>query len=145
MSDEHYGRTVRTLEVLQRLDPGTVATIDRLLADAERADGREPLSDQHRLDLVAGGGDGFAAVVASDDGRPIGYAQVSHGNCSSTVGLVIDPAHRRERVALGTELMTQALDVVRGAGGGPVHWWVFDPTADDEEVARRLGLTVGRE
>ena len=41
--------------------------------------------------------------------------------------------------------MTQALDVVRGAGGGPVHWWVFDPTADDEEVARQLGLTVGRE
>ena len=119
MSDEHYGRTVRTLEVRRRLDPGTVAAIDRLLADAEAADGREPLSDQHRVDLLAGGGDGFAAVVASDDGRPVGYAQVSHGNCSSTVGLVVDPAHRQERVALGTELMTQALDVVRGVRRRP--------------------------
>ena len=41
--------------------------------------------------------------------------------------------------------MAEALDVVRGAGGGPVHWWVFDPTADDDELARRLGLTLGRE
>ena len=145
MSDEHYGRTVRTLEVRRHLDPGTIAAVDRLLADAEGADGREPLSDQHRLDLLAGGGDGFAAVVASDDGRLIGYAQVSHGNCSSTVGLVVDPAHRGEQAALGTELMATALDVVRAAGGGPVHWWVFDPTSDDEELARRLGLTVGRE
>ena len=145
MSDEHYGRAVRTLEVLRHLDPGTIAAIDRLLEDVERADGREPLSDQHRLDLAAGGGEGFAAVVASDDGRPIGYAQVSHGNCSSTVGLVVDPAHRGKRVSVGIELMSMALDVVRDAGGGPVHWWVFDPTSDDEEVASGLRLTVGRE
>jgi mycothiol synthase len=145
MSDEHYGRTVRTLEVLRRLDPDMIAAIDRLLAAAEAADRREPLSDQHRLDLVAGGGEGFAAVVASDDGRPIGYAQVSHGNCSSTVELVVDPTHRDAQGALGTELMTEALEVVRRAGGGPVHWWVFDATADDGELARRLGLTIGRE
>jgi mycothiol synthase len=145
MSEEQYGRPVRTLEVLRRLDPAVVAAIERLLADAEGADGRESLSDQHRLDLVAGGGEGFAAVVASDDGRPIGYAQVSHGNCSSTVETVVDPAHREEQAALGTELMTKALDVIRAEGGGSVHWWVFDPTADDDELARRLGFTIGRD
>jgi mycothiol synthase len=136
---------VRSLEVLWRLDPGMIAAIEQLLAAAEGADGREPLSDQHRLDLAAGGGEGFAAVVASDDGRPIGYAQVSHGNCSSTVELVVDPAHRGEHASLGAELMTKALDVVRDAGGGPVHWWVFDAGADDDELARRFGLTIGRE
>ena len=26
-----------------------------------------------------------------------------------------------------------------------MHWWVFDPTADDDELAGRLGLTLGRE
>ena len=64
MTDEHYGRTVRTLEVLRHLDPGTIAAIDRLLADAEGADGREPLSDQHRLDLWP------AAAMASRRSSP---------------------------------------------------------------------------
>ena len=136
---------MRTLEVLHSLDAGTIAAVDRLLADAERADGHEPLSDQHRLDLAGGGGTGFAAVVARDDGDPIGYAQVSHGNCASTVELVVAPAHRGELASLGADLVAAALDVVRDSGGGPVHWWVFDPTADHGELARRLGLTLGRE
>ena len=146
MSEQHYGRTPAHPRGPAPPRPQADRRRSTACSPTPRsADGREPLSDQHRLDLLAGGGDGFAAVVASDDGRLTGYAQVSHGNCSSTVGLVVDPAHRGEQAALGTELMATALDVVRAAGGGPVHWWVFDPTFRDEELAGRLGLTVGRE
>jgi mycothiol synthase len=139
---------VRTLAVRHRVDPGETAAIYRLLAAAERADGHAPLSDQHRLDLAAGGGDGFTAVVARDDldeAGVVGYAQVSHGNCSSTIDLVVDPARRDELTTIGGELVGAALDVVREAGGGAVHWWVFDPTPGHAELARRLGLAAGRE
>jgi mycothiol synthase len=136
---------MRRLEILRHVDATDLAAIGRLLAAAERADGHEPLSDQHRLDLAGGGGAGFAAVEAADDGETIGLAVVAQGNQSSTLELVIDPAHRGELVPLGAELIAAALDVVRREGGGPVHWWVFEPNAEHDELARRFGLTPGRE
>jgi mycothiol synthase len=126
------------------LDRDEIAAIERLLADAERVDGHEPLSDQHRIDLAGGGGDGFVAVIARDDGAPIAYAQVSHGNDSSTVELVVDPAHGDLSV-VGAELLATALDEVRRAGGGSVHWWVFEPTSEHDGLARQLGLKAGRD
>jgi mycothiol synthase len=144
MDHEHYRRTVPTLDVRHHLDGDEIAAIERLLNDVERVDGHEPLSDQHRIDLAAGGGDGFAAVVARDDGAPMGYAQVSHGNESSTVELVVDPA-QGDRSVVGAELLAAALEEVRRAGGGTVHWWVFQPTSEDDDLARQVGLEAGRE
>jgi mycothiol synthase len=137
--------TVSSLDVQYHPGPGEIEAIDRLLAAAERADGRSPLSDQLRLDLRAGGGDGFAAVTARDDDETIGLAVVSAGNHSSTVELVVDPTRRDARPTIGTGLLAAALDVVRSAGGGPVHWWTFEPTDDDAALADRLGFTIGRE
>jgi mycothiol synthase len=136
---------VRTLEVKRRLDPTDLAAIGRLLDAAERAEGHEPLSDQHRLDLAAGGGAGFAAAVVGDDSETIGLAVVSQGNRSSTLELVIHPGHRAELGSVGADLIAAALDVVRSDGGGPVHWWVFDPNAEHDELARLFELTAGRE
>jgi mycothiol synthase len=135
---------VPTLDVRHRLDRDEIAAIERLLADAERVEGHDPLSDQHRIDLAGGGGDGFAAVIARDDGAPIAYAQVSRGNDSSTVELVVDPAHGDLSV-VGAELLATALDEVRRAGGGSVHWWVFEPTSEHDDLARQLGLEAGRD
>jgi mycothiol synthase len=136
---------VLRLDVLRHPGPEDVGAIDRLLAAAERADGRSPLSDQLRLDLRAGGGEGFAAVTARDGDETVGLAAVSAGNDSSTVELVVDPARRDEALTIGTGLLAAALDVVRAAGGGRVNWWMFEPTDDDTELADRLGFTVGRE
>jgi mycothiol synthase len=137
------------VEVLRRLGPGEIAAVERLLAAAERVDGRPPLSDQHRLDLGRGEGEGFAAVTARDDDMTddvtIGLALVSPGNHSSAVELVVDPERRDEVLSVGTGLLAAALDAVRQDGGGPVNWWVFDPTEDHAELARRLGMTLGRE
>jgi mycothiol synthase len=135
---------VTNLDVRHRLDGDEIAAIERLLADVERVDGHEPLSDQHRIDLAGGGGDGFVAVIARDDAAPLGYAQVSHGNESSTIELVVDPA-QGELWVIGAELLATALDEVRRAGGGTVHWWVFEPTPEHDDLARQLGLEAGRE
>src|SRR4029450_5358143 len=103
--------SMRTLAVKRRLGPPGRSASAGLLTAAERADGREPLSDQQRLDLEAGGA-GFAAIVASEDDSALGLAVVSHGNESSTIAVVIDPARRDEFASLGAELLGAARDVV---------------------------------
>jgi mycothiol synthase len=136
---------MRTLAVKRQLDTADRSAIGELLAAAEAADGHEPLSDQQRLDLARGGGDGFAAVVARDEDKPVGLAVISQGNQSSTIELVIDPAQRADVASVGADLLAAALDAVRSDGGGEVHWWVFQPATEHEELATRFGLTVGRE
>lgn len=117
-----------------------------LLAAAEHADGHRPLSDQLWLDLVHGGGSGFAGLLAWEAGdvHPVGYAQLSRGNDSWTLELVVDPHHRHETAAIGAELLGAATRIVSEEGGGHVHWWVFAPTELHEELARQIGLEPGR-
>ena len=136
---------MRTLAVKRRLDPTDRSVIAGLLTAVERADGHAPLSDQQRLDLEAGGSGGFAAVVASEESTAVGLAVVSQGNQSSTIELVIDPARRAELASVGADLLRAAFDVVRSDGGGALNWWVFQPGAEHDELARQFGLTVGRE
>jgi mycothiol synthase len=136
---------MRTLAVKRRLDPTDRSAIAGLLTAAEQAEGHEPLSDQQRLDLETGGSDGFAAVVASDENTAVGLAVVSQGNESATIELVIDPAQRADLASVAADLLTASLDIVRSDGGGQVHWWVFQPGAEHDELARQVGLTVGRE
>jgi mycothiol synthase len=136
---------MRTLALKRQLDATDRSAIGELLAAAEDADGHEPLSDQQRLDLARGGGAGFAAVVARDEDKPVGLAVISQGNQSSTIELVIDPAERADVASVGADLLAAALDAVCSDVGGAVHWWVFQPGAEHDELATRFGLTVGRE
>ena len=41
--------------------------------------------------------------------------------------------------------LPDALEEVRGKGGGPVRWFVTNPTAADETVAERNGLAIERD
>lgn len=123
-----------------------VATVSELLADAERADGHRPLSDHLWLDLVHGGRPGFAGLVAWEPGHehPVAYAQLSRGNDSWALELVVHPHHRYDMHVLGPDILGAALDVVREEGGGHVHWWVFEPSSVHADLARTVGLTPGR-
>jgi mycothiol synthase len=137
---------VRTLDIKRQLKPDDVASVVDLLRAAERADGHRPLSDHLWLDLVQGGRGGFAGLVAWEPGHPhpVAYAQLSRGNDSWALELVVDPHHRYEMATIGPELVGAALDVVRAEGGGHVHWWVFEPTTTHERVAVDAGLRPGR-
>lgn len=128
------------------MDPDGLAAVDELLHAATRADGRRPLSDHLYLDLVNGGTDGFAGLLAHEPGHdhPVCYAQVSRTNDAFALELVIHPHHRYEMATIGPEMMEAALDVVVAEGGGTVNWWVFEPTSAHDRVAEQLGMVPGR-
>ena len=123
-----------------------IAEVTSLLDAAARADGRRPLSDHLYLDLVRGGDDGFAGLLAWEPGHehPVAYAQVSKGNGTHVFELVIHPHHRYEMAMIGPELMEAALDVVRSEGGGLVNWWVYEPTSPHRVLADDAGMVPDR-
>lgn len=137
---------MRFLDIKRQMEPGDLAVVHELIRDAERADGHRPLSDHLWLDLVDGGREGFAGLVAWEPGHehPVAYAQVSRGHDSFSIELVVHPHHRYEMGAIGPEIMQAALEVVSESGGGHVHWWVFEPTISHDDLARSLGLHGGR-
>ena len=137
---------MRCLEIKRQMTPTDIAEVSGLLAAAERADGHRPLDDHAWLDLVEGGRPGFAGLVAWEPGHdhPVAYAQVSRGNNSWGLELVVDPHHRYEMATIGPELLGAAVGVVSEEGGGHVHWWVFEPTTAHDDLARAVGLTPGR-
>lgn len=137
---------MRVLDIKRQMRPDDIQIVADLLRDAERADGHRPLSDHLWLDLVDGGREGFAGLVAWEKGHdhPVAYAQVSKGHDSYSIELVIHPHHRYEMHLIGPELLSAALDEVSRNGGGHVHWWVFEPTIGHAEVAAAVGLAPGR-
>lgn len=145
LSGRYRGR-VRCLEIKRDMGDDDIAEVTRLLDAAARADGRRPLSDHLYLDLVSGGHDGFAGLLAFEPGHdhPVAYAQVSKGNDSHVFELVVHPHHRYEMATIGPDLMDAALDVVRAEGGGVVNWWVFEPTSAHMALAESSSMTQTR-
>jgi len=137
---------VPRIDVRRNLDAIDLAEVDELLADVERADGQRPLSDHMWIDLREGRREGFAGVLAREPGHGhlVAYSQVSRGNDSWLVDVVVHPHHRYEMAALGPDVLAAALSLVGDEGGGHVHWWVFEPTPIHETIARDAGLRAGR-
>lgn len=137
---------MRSLEIKRQMLPDEIAVVTELLAAAERADGHQALADHQWLDLVSGGRAGFAGLVAWEPGHPhpVAYAQVSRGNDSWGLELVVDPHHRYDMATIGPEMLTAAVDVVRSEGGGSVHWWVSEATSMHHRLAHELGLAPTR-
>jgi mycothiol synthase len=141
-----YDPHMRCLEIKRQMESDDIAAVNELLDAAARADGRRPLSDHLYLDLVNGGHNGFAGLVAWEPGHahPVAYAQVSRGNDSYAFELVVHPHHRYEMATIGPELIDSAIDVIAYDGGGAVNWWVFEPTSAHHTLAADSGMHVGR-
>ena len=137
---------MRTFDVRRHLDASERDDVDRLLHDAWRADGTRPMSDHLWLDLREGGRKGFAGVIARDSGHShvVGYCQVSRGNGSWAIDLVVHPHHRYDMNEIGPRLLDEAVAVVAAEGGGHVHWWVFEANNAHTELAKSAGFTPGR-
>jgi mycothiol synthase len=138
---------VRRLEVKRQLDTADVAAVNALLAVAEQADGHKPVDEHRWLDMAIGGRESWTGLVAWEPGHdhPIAYAQVSRGDHSWALDLVIDPHHRYDALSIGPAMLRAALDVIRAEGGGHVHLWVFQPTAAHDAIAEDVGLRRGRD
>jgi mycothiol synthase len=139
------------LEIERKMDSEAIASVNALLSDADRADGRRPLSDHSWFDLISGGRPGFVAVLAHDDANDdatdealIAYAEVSLAASSRLLELVVAPSHRGNLRAIGADVIGAALGVISADGGGRVDWWVFDPTPVHDELATAFALEPGR-
>src|SRR5438309_1259061 len=126
---------------------GDIAAVSELLDVATEVDHHRPLGEHQWLDLVQGGREGFAGLVAWEPGHghPVAYAQVTRGPESWALEFVVDPHHRDRMVDIGTELLRAALDVVANEGGGHVHLWVPKAGPDHDAIAAATGLQRGRE
>ncbi|MDQ4132842.1 MAG: mycothiol synthase [Actinomycetota bacterium] len=139
------------LEVKRQMGQGDIAAVRELLQVASEVDGHAPLGEHQWLDLVHGGREGFAGVVAEEPGHehPVGYAQVSRERAEVhptwAVEFVVDPHHRHAITDIGQALLEAALAVVREGGGGHVHLWVPKPTEMHDRITEAVGLRRGRE
>lgn len=128
------------------MDAASIEEVSRLVTDTWRADGARPLNDHLWLDLREGGRAGFAGIITRDDNHDhiTGYCQVSRGNESWSLELVIHPHHRYDSLEIAPDLLRSALDVVASEGGGHVHWWVFEASNVHRQLAQTAGLRPGR-
>ena len=129
------------------MDATSMDEVSDLIADAWRADGARPLNDHLWLDLREGGRTGFAGLIARDDGHShiVGYCQISRGNESWSLDLIVHPHHRYDSMEIAPDLLREALDIVANEGGGHVHWWVFEPNNVHRQLAHTAHLHPGRQ
>jgi mycothiol synthase len=137
---------VHQIEIKRHMAPGDVEAVRGLLDAAALADNHAPIDEHAWLDLVQGGREGFAGLVAWEEGHdhPVGYAQVSRGPTSWALEYVVDPHHRVPGNTVGQDLVQAAVDVIASEGGGHVHMWVNQPRPEHEQIAASVGLTPGR-
>jgi len=137
---------VHRIEVKTQLGRPDVEAVRSLLAAASAADAHAALDEHAWLDLVQGGREGFAGVVAWEEGHehPVGYAQVTRGHDSWALEFVVDPHHRTPGNTIGGDLVQRAAGVIAEAGGGHVHLWVNQPRAEHDRIAASIGLRPGR-
>lgn len=110
--------------------PDLAARVADLAADAERADGVAPLSEQFLLGLTDPR-PGHRHLLAVEDGAPVGVAALE----GATAEMVVAPSHRRR--GIGSALLREL---------GEAEVWAHGdlPAAralaarDDREVVRRL-------
>jgi mycothiol synthase len=133
------------IDVVKAPSRDAIDWLTSFLDEVTEHDRHQALGEHKWLDLVHGGRPGFTGLIATDPGHdhPIGYAQLSRHADQWGLEAVVHPEHRGTGVELA--LVGRALDVVRDAGGGHLHLWVFKPTAIHDAVAHQLGLDRGRD
>ena len=132
---------------------GDIEAVSELLDVAARVDEHAPLGEHQWLDLVQGGREGFAGLVAWEPGHnhPVGYAQLTREpdreghERSWQLEFVVDPHHRSDDGGVGLTLVEAAIGIVRDEGGGHVHVWVSKPRPEHDVIAESVGLKRGRE
>lgn len=134
------------LVISQREGEEGIAEIAHLAAEAEAFDKHKALGDHAWLDLVHGGRRGVYGFTArrSVDSHLVGYAQVSVGNGSWALEMVVHPLHRGLEFGVTRELLRVSVEKIAAEGGGHVHVWLSQRDHDTVEVLREAGFARGR-
>ncbi|MHB1534097.1 MAG: mycothiol synthase [Acidimicrobiales bacterium] len=118
------------------LAPGDDPAVARLLEATRVADGHGA------FDALPVGATQLAAWDANGDAT--GWAYVAPGGGAWELGLALHPAHRGPDDPDGPALGRQSAELVAGAGGGELRWWVTQPRPDQYRAAEAAGLAPGR-
>ena len=134
--------------LLQPVTPADLVTVTRLHDDVEAVDGHPSLGEAVWRDLDEPLEPVSAGILATDDGRPVGFAYVYRSDSFSpphwAAGMVVHPDVRGS-TGVEVELLERAVEHVAAAGGGLVVLWVFEPDQRDDEAAARAGFRHQRD
>lgn len=135
------------LQIKRRLDDVDVREVEHLIDRVYRADGHRPMDEHRWVDAAHGGRSEFAGLVLTEEGHDhlVAYSQVTRGEQSWAIDLVIDPHHRYDALIIAPRLLGAAVDLIAEAGGGHVHYWVYEPTEAHTRIANLVGLAPGRD
>ncbi|MGP8060297.1 MAG: mycothiol synthase [Acidimicrobiales bacterium] len=134
------------VQVKAHVGPADLAEISDLLDAATRADGHRALSEHKWLDLVRGGRQGFVGFLAHEvvDAQLVGYAQLSTVADGWGLEASVHPAHRGWAEDIGRALLQSVLAEV-GRHGARVHYWINQPTDEQDGDAVAFGFRPDRE
>ena len=134
--------------LLQPVTQADLVTVTRLHDDVEAVDGHPSLGEAVWRDLDEPLEPVSAGVLATDDGRPVGFAYVYRSDSFSpphwAAGMVVHPDVRGS-TGVEVALLERAIEHVAAAGGGLVVLWVFEPDQRDDEAAARAGFRHQRD
>jgi len=135
------------LHVKRHLDADDVREVEHLLDRVYQADGHRPIDEHRWVDAAHGGRSEFAGLVLRQEGHDhlVAYSQVTKGEQSWAIDLVVDPHHRYDALIIAPRLLGAAVDLIAHEGGGHVHWWVYEPTEAHTRIADVVGLSPGRD
>ena len=131
----------RSLQTYTALDQAQVDAVLALLDEAARADGRQAVSEQGRLQLRGGEREGVQHLLLTVGEELVGYAQLEDTDPVEppAAELVVHPAYRGQGHgrALGTALLA--------ASGKRLRVWAHGGHSAARHLAQVLGLTLFRE
>jgi len=134
--------------LLQPVTPADLVTVTRLHDDVEAVDGHPSLGEAVWRDLDQPLEAVSAGVLATDDGRAVGFAYVYRSDSFSpphwAAGVVVHPEVRGSTV-VEVALLEHAVAHVAAEGGGLVVLWVFEPDQRDDEAAALAGFRHQRD
>lgn len=131
----------RSIDTYSALTPDQADAVRELLAEAARADGQQPVSEQGRLQLDGGAREGVSHLLLCVGDELVGYAQLEDTDPveAPAAELVVHPAHRGHGHgrALGSALLA--------ASGKRLRVWAHGGHSAARHLAQVLGLTLFRE
>ncbi|MEU2994157.1 mycothiol synthase [Streptomyces griseoincarnatus] len=131
----------RSLQTYTALDQAQVDAVLALLDEAARADGRQAVSEQGRLQLRGGEREGVSHLLLTVGEELVGYAQLEDTDLVEppAAELVVHPSYRGQGHgrALGTALLA--------ASGKRLRVWAHGGRSAARYLAQVLGLTLFRE
>ena len=137
---------MENLIIARRVGEEEIGSITKLAAEAEAFDKHKALGDHTWLDMVHGGRKGVYGFTArrKNSAQLIGYAQISSGNETWALELVVHPLARRGDARVSQALLSRSVEEIARHGGGHVHVWIQHRSPELADALRDAGFVKGR-